>query len=68
MKTFEELVEDFMKCDKRTLAEMLALREIGTLKIEEPYKPQPIVLPPSPQYLRDDVWCSTSTNRKREVN
>lgn len=28
METFEEKVERYMQCDKRTLAEMLAMREL----------------------------------------
>lgn len=28
METFEEKVERYMQCDKRTLAELLAMREL----------------------------------------
>lgn len=44
---FKTLVEKYMLCDKRTLAEMLALRDMGTcVPVAEPEpKPQPFVLP-----------------------
>ena len=28
MKTFDEIVSEYMQCDKKTLAEMLALRDL----------------------------------------
>ena len=44
---FKTLVEKYMQCDKRTLAEMLALRDLdGTAPITEPEpKPQPFIMP-----------------------
>ena len=46
METFEEKVERYMQCDKRTLAEMLAMRElidynnyqINEIKQNDPYR------------------------------
>lgn len=68
METYEELVERYMKCDKKTLAEMLALRDLPYVPkapINEPYQPQPWHFPP---YIPNDywpywpqVWCTTKT-------
>ena len=53
MNDFNTLVEKYMQCEKRTLAELLALKEIGDPKsitptvIEEPKTPQKdVVFPP----------------------
>lgn len=66
MQTFEELVEMYMKCDKKTLAELLALRDLPTQKpvINEPYQPQPYTFP---QYPLDywpwwKTWYTTTTD------
>lgn len=38
METFEEKVERYMQCDKRTLAELLAMKElVGENKPQIPY-------------------------------
>lgn len=46
METFEEKVERYMKCDKKTLAEMLALKDLAdntTIAVPfYPYDNQPI--------------------------
>lgn len=57
METFEEKVERYMKCDKRTLAEMLALRELvdfGNKQINEisPIEPSYTDSPFSPNVVR----------------
>lgn len=55
MTDFEKIVEKYMQCDKRTLAELLALKEIGEpqivnpIDIEEPKTPKKdVVFPPYP--------------------
>lgn len=46
-ENFKKLVEKYMQCDKRTLAEMLALRDTGTcVPVTEPEpEPRPFVMP-----------------------
>lgn len=40
MTEFEKLVEKYMQCEKRTLAELLALRELNNITpIEDPKTP-----------------------------
>lgn len=60
MTDFEKRVETYMQCDKRTLAELLALRELNNITpIEEPktplrdiqfppYQPMPNIQPNTP--------------------
>lgn len=63
MKRFEALVEEYMQCDKKTLAEMLALRDIR----QPDMAPTPVYLPPSDDSLLDPnwkfpkIWCSDHT-------
>lgn len=66
METFEELVERYMRCDKKTLAELLALKDMcypQTPKINEPYQPQPWQFPSYPYcpWQTPTIWCSNST-------
>jgi hypothetical protein len=60
MTDFEKLVEKYMQCEKRTLAELLALRELNNITpIEDPktplrdmqfppYQPMPNIQPNTP--------------------
>lgn len=60
MTEFEKLVEKYMQCEKRTLAELLALRELNNITpIEDPktplrdmqfppYQPMPNIQPNTP--------------------
>ena len=43
METFEEKVERYMQCDKRTLAELLAMKElVDSANQQNPYDLRPI--------------------------
>ena len=60
MTDFEKRVNEYMQCDKKTLAELLALRDLNNITpIEEPktplrdvqfppYQPMPNILPNTP--------------------
>lgn len=60
MTNFEKRVNEYMQCDKKTLAELLALRELNNITpIEEPktplrdmqfppYQPMPNIQPNTP--------------------
>lgn len=74
MNEFDKLVEELMKCDKKTLAEMLALAQIREKnRITEPTPFIPWQCPPYnpiesiPEYppFIPTMWCSTNTN---EIN
>jgi len=72
METFEEKVERYMQCDKRTLAEMLAMKDFSDLNDKKqqtfPYYDQlePNIFKPTrtypmpPNYGDWVVTCSTN--------
>jgi hypothetical protein len=62
--TFNDLVEKYLMCDKRTLAELLALRDLQD-KNSNPYPqyPQYPQYPPYvPQYPLSPIYCQVCTN------
>ena len=69
MEDFNTLVERYMQCDKRTLAELLALKELCWYpRIQDPpQSPQPYVFPtqPWPQQpwtIGDGPWITYTTS------
>ena len=76
MKTFDEIVSEYMQCDKKTLAEMLALRDLykgdnsSTINAPiQPYNPYQPWYPINCPSKKDEepwrgykIWCGATND------
>ena len=76
MKTFDEIVSEYMQCDKKTLAEMLALRDLykgdnsSTINVPiKPYNPYQPLYPINCPSKKDEepwrgykIWCGATND------